>query len=151
IKAQAEAVAAADDKVNLAREAWEYYGRAKRQEWKTGGAKEEEWDKLLGADPKNYELHLTHVARKRELEFEKVKLNALKAVDVTKAQTSEAEAGVDLYKAQVQEAENAVSFCTVKAKVAGTIEQINVGPGDTISAIGTQSPAMILIPGGPRV
>ena len=150
INAQEEAVAAAEKKVTLAREASEFYGRATKQGYRDSNTPESDWDRRLGADPKNFELHTTHVARQMDRDVEKVRLAALKAVDPTKSQLAEAEAGVELAKAQLREAENAVQLCTVRAKVAGTIEQINVGLGDTIG-IGTQVPAMVLVPAGPRI
>jgi multidrug resistance efflux pump len=150
IKAQDEAVAAAEFKVKSAYDTWLFYGVAERLRFKTQNTPEADWDRLLAADPKNFELQMAHLTRKRELEFEKFKLNALKAVDPTKSLLAEAEAGVELSKALWRESENAVNLCTVRAKLAGTIEQINVGPGDTIG-ISTLSPAMILVPAGPRI
>lgn len=107
------------------------------------------------------------VRRRRNLDLQRAEQSvrlaeiALKAAKVTEqrledsasaieAKVQEANAQVAAAKAQVAGAEAVVESFKLKALVAGTIEQITVAEGMTVSPA-TRTPLLHLVPNGPRV
>jgi multidrug resistance efflux pump len=96
-----------------------------------------------------YKAQVDKVTAENELGVRTAELNALKAAD-PQVLVHEAEAGVAQAQSEVEKAKTAIELCTVKARTAGTIEQIRISPGATLG-ISTRDPALWLIPAGPRV
>lgn len=108
-----------------------------------------ELDAKLKDDSNVYKANVDYAIAKVKLESKEAELAALKTVDPG-VMVKQAEAGVDLAKAEEAKAKSAVDLCVVKAKTAGTIEQISISPGSTLG-ISTRTPAMWLIPNEKRV
>jgi multidrug resistance efflux pump len=106
-------------------------------------------NRLFENDPKRFELRVPMLTAPIERDAERVALDRLKATDAT-ADRKAAEAQVEQARAKLDEARTAVELCTVRARVGGTVERVNVGPGDVIG-VGTRVPAVVLVPAGPRV
>ncbi|AMV23099.1 putative efflux pump membrane fusion protein [Gemmata sp. SH-PL17] len=109
----------------------------------------EEWPAKLSIDPTYAEAENKYTAAYNELEVEKAKLKALEAVD-TQIPVEQAEAAVNQAQKELARAQVVVDLCVVKAKTAGTVEQVSISPGATLG-ISTRTPALWLIPAGPRV
>jgi multidrug resistance efflux pump len=99
--------------------------------------------------PEGYKANVDYAVAKQKRELKEAELAELKAVNPDLI-VKEAEAGVQAAKAEEANAQTAVDLCVIKAKTAGTVEQIAISPGSTLG-IGTRTPAMWLIPGGSRV
>ena len=106
-------------------------------------------DQQFEDDLKRFELRNDVTKAGRDRDIEQIALNALKAVD-TEAEVKLAEARVGEAQAALAEAKQAVELCTVRALLAGTVERVNVGPGD-VMGVGTRVPAVVLVPAGRRV
>ncbi len=117
--------------------------------YKRNGFPTEEWPAKLSIDPNFAEAESKYTAAYNELEVEKAKLKALEAVD-TQIPVEQAEAAVNQAQKELARAQIAVDMCVVKAKVAGTVEQVSISPGTTLG-ISTRVPALLLIPAGPRI
>ena len=109
-------------------------------------------DEKVKNDPDLFRRSSEYELARLERDREQTALDTLKTLKEAKVDVgiAAAEAAVKQAQAAVTKAQAAVDHCTVRAKVAGTVEQINVGPGDTLG-IGSQVPALVLVPGGPRV
>jgi multidrug resistance efflux pump len=110
---------------------------------------DEEIKKRLDDDDRLLTAYGNFVVASREEELRKKELAALQAVD-PQVQVRVAEAGVKLAEVEVKKAQDAIDLCTVRAKIAGTVERVTIGPGYTMG-IGTREPALWLIPAGPRI
>lgn len=110
---------------------------------------EPEWKAKRDLNPELYKANIDRTTAENELALKKAELVALEAAD-PQVLVREAEAGVDQAKAEEHKAQTAIDLCTVKAKTAGTIEQVRISPGATLG-ISTRDPALWLIPAGPRV
>lgn len=106
-------------------------------------------DQQFEDDLKRFELRNDVTKAGRDRDIEQIALNALKAVN-TEAGVKLAEARVGEAQAALAEAQRAVELCTVRALLAGTVERVNVGPGD-VMGVGTRVPAVVLVPAGRRV
>ncbi|MGL6076237.1 MAG: HlyD family secretion protein [Fimbriiglobus sp.] len=84
-----------------------------------------------------------------KIQGEELKLSAMKRNPVD-ADILAAQAKIDRLKATLAEAQNALAACTIKARVAGTVEQVLATPGQTVGP-GTRSPLMWIIPNGKRM
>jgi multidrug resistance efflux pump len=104
---------------------------------------------LLANDVELYKLETAWRTAVLEHRAESLSLHALETADIGAA-VAIAEAEVNRYEALVDEARTAVDLCTVRTKMAGTVERINFWPGDVIG-ISTRQPALILVPNGPRI
>lgn len=110
---------------------------------------EAEWPARLGGNPDLYKANVDWLVAKNEHAVKDAELKAMEAAD-PQVHVKEAEAGVKQAQAEVDKAQAAIDLCTVKAKTAGTVEQVKISPGTTIG-ISTRDPALWLIPAGPRV
>ncbi len=110
---------------------------------------ETEYPEKLAMDPMLYQANVYYDTALGELDVIKAKLRQLEAMD-PQVNVKEAEAAVEQAKAEQSKAQSAVDLCVVRAKTAGTVEQVSISPGTTLG-IGTRTPALWLIPAGPRV
>jgi multidrug resistance efflux pump len=85
----------------------------------------------------------------RDAAHKEKELSAVEASD-PQVYVREAEAGVKQAEELQRKAQLAIDLCTIKAKSAGTIERVTIGPGSTLG-IGTREPALWLIPSGKRI
>lgn len=110
---------------------------------------ESEWPTRLGSNSDLYKANVDYVVAMNEHAVKNAELKALEAVD-PQVHVKQAEAGVKQAQAEVDKAQSAIDLCTVKARTAGTVEQVKISPGATIG-ISTRDPALWLIPAGTRV
>ncbi len=110
---------------------------------------ETEWEEKLKIDPTLYKARVDQETAAGELDVINARLKQLVAVD-PKVQIDEAKAAVEQAKAEQGKAQAAVDLCVLRAKTAGTVEQVSISPGTTLG-ISTRTPALWLIPGGRRV
>ena len=110
---------------------------------------EGEWEDKLKIDPTLYKARVDYDAAVGEVDVVKANLRRLEAAD-PQVQVAEAQATVEQARAEESKALSAVELCVIKAKTAGTVEQVSISPGTTLG-IGTRTPALWLIPAGPRV
>jgi multidrug resistance efflux pump len=109
----------------------------------------EEWPAKLKIDNSLFAANVEYDTAMNELDIFKSQLTQLEAIKPI-VKVKEAEAGVEQAKAEQAKAQAAVDLCVVRAKTAGTVEQITISEGTTLG-ISTRTPALWLIPGGPRV
>ncbi|HJZ59111.1 MAG TPA: hypothetical protein VKE74_29470 [Gemmataceae bacterium] len=149
IDAQQVAVDAAKRKAHMAERTLDVGKFQLRESYRLGGTPKEEWETRLKGDIKILELEGNYEYAAMAQKAEEAKLDALRKTDPN-VLIEKAKAGVKYAEAVRDEAKKAVEMCTVKAKTAGTIEQINVSAG-TALGISTRTPALWLIPDGPKV
>jgi len=149
IEAQEVAVISAQKKVTLSARSLDVAKFQLRELYKSQGKPPTEWDDLLKNDVKILELEAVYLPAIIAEKAEQAKLNALKKTDPN-VLVEKAKAGVDQAEAVAQKARTAVEFCTVRAKTAGVVEQINISAG-TVLGITTRITSLWLIPDGPRV
>jgi multidrug resistance efflux pump len=149
INLQAQALAAADLKVNLALDAWKLGVATTKEAYRLNKFPESEWDDRLSKDVKIFELYSTHESAKAERNGEQAKLDALRSANMDLL-IDEARANVTLLEAEVDTAQATIDLCTVRAKQPGTVEQVYVSKGSQLG-ISTRTPAVVLVPAGPRV
>ena len=89
-----------------------------------------------------HQLDATLADSRKELDLLKLKPVQL---DIDEAQTA-----IERYQATVDEAQAAIEASTVKADVAGIVEQVLAAPGMTFGP-STQTPLMTIVPGPDRV
>ena len=106
-------------------------------------------EERIKTDQDLFKLRSLHEVALMKRDLSKAKLAEMEVVD-HKLGVAQAEAAVKQAEALVAEAKLAVELCTVKASVAGTVEQIHVSVGTTLG-IGTRGTAVSLIPSGPRI
>ncbi|VTS02184.1 Multidrug resistance efflux pump OS=Singulisphaera acidiphila (strain ATCC BAA-1392 / DSM 18658 / VKM B-2454 / MOB10) GN=Sinac_2086 PE=4 SV=1 [Gemmata massiliana] len=117
--------------------------------YKQNGFQPNEWPAKLKNEPQYAEAQSKYTGAYNEWEIEKAKLEALEAVNA-QLPVDQAEAAVKQAQAELARAQIAVDMCVVKAKVAGTVEQVSISAGTTLG-ISTRAPALLLIPAGPRI
>ena len=100
-------------------------------------------------DPNLYKANVDWVKAISEHAWKKAVYDGL-ARDNPRVYIHEAEAGVRQAQAAEHKAQIAIDLCTIRAKSAGTIERVTIGPGTTLG-IGTRDPALWLIPAGKRI
>ncbi|HUR53146.1 MAG TPA: HlyD family efflux transporter periplasmic adaptor subunit, partial [Gemmataceae bacterium] len=103
----------------------------------------------IETDTDLFKLRASHHLAVLEHDVTKSALTEIESAKVEIAVTG-ATAAVKVAEAAVAESNLAVELCTVKASVAGTIEQIHVSAGTTLG-VSTRGTAVSLIPTGPRV
>jgi multidrug resistance efflux pump len=109
------------------------------------------WEDRLKDEPKLFEAQSQWNLATRDVELKKAEQTALEAAEESvRVLVRQAEAGVKQAEAEVAKARSAVELCTILAQTAGTIEQLTISPGSTLG-VSTRTPALWLIPGGPRV
>jgi multidrug efflux pump subunit AcrA (membrane-fusion protein) len=162
VRTQILAVKAAKTKADSTAENYTNYDKFKREEyakiqgWPAGRpltpVEQRQVDDYMAADSRRAELKTTKEVAALEWETEQVRLDEVISAKVTKIDPAiaEAKAGVAQADAEVKRAETALNLCTVRAKTAGTIEQISISAGAVLN-ISTRTPALWLIPDGPRV
>jgi multidrug resistance efflux pump len=107
------------------------------------------WDDRLKDDPKAFDAQSAWNLADGEWKLKKAELAVLETADATLL-VKQAETGVKLAEEEQAKAQTAVDLCIVRAKTAGTVEQVTISPGTTLG-VGTRAPALWLIPAGPRV
>jgi multidrug resistance efflux pump len=131
----------------------EYYNLVKKNIedfYRTEGKHpESKWPELLRSDPNHYKANAEYATALSEWELMKAKLDRLQTAD-PQVKVKEAEAAVKQAKAELEKAQAILNLCVVRAKTAGTIEQVSISPGTTIG-ISTRTPALWLIPADQRV
>jgi multidrug resistance efflux pump len=149
---QKQVVAGYEAQVKLALEAWRLGEHNLNEGLKAQGIPPEKWEERRKNDVKLYELYADHEAQRVKTAIEKATLADLEAAKGNQVDKliAEADAEVRRYEGMVRKAEAAVRLCTVTAKVDGTVERVSVTPGDVLG-ISSRTPAVILIPAGPRV
>jgi multidrug resistance efflux pump len=103
----------------------------------------------IETDTDLFKLRASHHLAVLEHDVAKSALTEIESAKVEIAVTGAA-AAVKVAEAAVAEANLAVELCTVKASVAGTVEQIHVAAGTTLG-VSTRGTAVSLIPSGPRI
>jgi multidrug resistance efflux pump len=110
---------------------------------------EADWKARKESDPNLYKANVDYDTAVNERSVMVAKRDQLKAMD-PQVKVKEAEAAVKQSEAELAKAQSAVKLCVVKAKMAGTIEQVTIGPGTTMG-VSTRAPALWLIPNVQRV
>ena len=142
-------VEAAKKKMDLTERALDVGKHNQRELYKSQGYDPATWETRLKQEVRILELEAGYQPAITFYKFEQAKLNALKKTDPN-VLVDKAKAGVEQADAVAQKARTAVDLCTVKAKNAGVVEQITIDRG-TVLGISTRTPALWLIPDGPRV
>ena len=147
IETQKFKIDVAKDKVNRTLELYRLYERNVR---KLNMQETEDRIKvLLANDHEFYKIETAWRTAVLELRAENIALAAMEKIDASVG-VAIAEAQVRQCEGLVDEARTAIELCTIRTQVPGTIERVNVSPGDTIG-ISTRTPAVILVPAGPRI
>ncbi|MCI0700814.1 MAG: biotin/lipoyl-binding protein [Planctomycetia bacterium] len=149
IEAAKKEVEFAKTKVDLNATHYDLVDKNLEKFYRTEKIPEADWKESKRTDPTLYRARVDWQIAVNELKLAEVKLKALEAMD-PQVQVKEADAVVKQAEEELEKAQAAVDLCVVKAKTAGTIEQVSISPGTTIG-IGTRTPALWLIPAGPRV
>ncbi|HEY1190644.1 MAG TPA: hypothetical protein VGE74_23635 [Gemmata sp.] len=139
----------ADRKVKLAEAHSKLVKDTLTQGYRLEKIPEPEWAAKLAIEPALYKANIDYDAALGERDSIQANLDRLKAVD-PQVNVKEAQAAVEQAKEQQARAEAAVALCVVKARTAGTVEQVSISPGTTLG-ISTRTPALWLIPAGKRV
>jgi multidrug resistance efflux pump len=149
VELQKKVVEIAQDKIGLTAAAYKNVEKNKREFFATGGSTGATLERRIENDPDLFDLNIKHVLAKKDHDLQTAVLADLEAARPDLA-IKLAEAGLKEADAAVAEAKAAVDLCTVKAHVAGTVEQIHVSAGTTMG-VGTRGTAVSLIPAGPRI
>jgi membrane fusion protein (multidrug efflux system) len=144
----AHAVKVGEEKVKLALKARQVGTYQMTEKYKDSPKLKE----ILDNDPELYNLYVKHAEAELERDFAKVKHEAGKVARDKQVAPLVAVATAELnrYEKMVAEAKAAVESCTIRAEQDGVVERVSVGKGDTLG-VSSRTPAMILIPAGPRV
>ena len=143
------AAEAAEQKVQLMDSALTLTDKNVEEGLKGQGIPPEKWPEQKKGIATLYRAKVDYTTAVNEQKVAKARLEQLKAAD-PEVMVTEAEAAVEQANAELAKAQSAVDLCVVKAKLPGTIEQVTIGPGTTLG-VGTRTPALWLIPSGPRV
>lgn len=143
------AVKAAERKVELMKQQYTLVELSIEAGYRANSVPEEKWKERKKSEPNLYKANVDYDVAVSERELKEAELRRLKAIN-PQVKVDEAEAAVKQAEAEQSKAQAAVELCTVRAKAAGTVEQVTVAPGKTIG-VGTRQPALWLIPSGPRV
>ncbi len=149
IKGAERTVEAADRKVGLMKQYYDLIDQNLERAYKAEDKPPADWAKLKRASADLYRANVDYDTAIQEKKLAEFNHDRLKAAD-PQVKVKEAQAAVEQARAELAKAQSVVDLCVVRAKVAGTVEQISIGPGTTLG-IGTRAPALWLIPAGPRV
>lgn len=116
---------------------------------KTNQVPPAEWPAKLAGDPSYVDAQNKYSMAYNAWQIKVAELDALKAAD-PQVNVKAAEAAVHQAEVERDNAQKMVDLCVVRAKTAGTVEQVSISPGTTLG-VGTRTPALWLIPTGPRV
>src|SRR4029078_3550655 len=98
------------------------------------------WRPRVAAAPTLFQAKVNHEIALGDLDQAKRRLDRLGTVD-PEIKVKEAEAAMEQAKAELEKGKGAVDLCVVKAKTAGTVEQVSIGPGSTLG-LNTRTPAL---------
>jgi RNA polymerase sigma factor (sigma-70 family) len=143
------AVAAAERKVALAHSYCTFVDKKLEEVYKAEGFPPDIWAERKKSSLELLKANVDYNTALTEQDLAKLKLEQLKAMNPL-VKVDEAKAAVEQAKAELAKAQAAVDLCVVRAKSAGTIEQVSIGPGTTMG-VGTRTTALWLIPAGKRV
>lgn len=149
IKLAENAAKAAERKVGLAKQYYDFIDSNLEKSYKADGKPPETWKELKKSSADLLKANVDYDAAVHDKDLAEQRRDQLKDADPT-VKVKEAEAAVEQAKAELAKAKIAVDLCVVKARTAGTIEQVSISPGTTLG-ISTRTPALWLIPAGPRV
>jgi membrane fusion protein, multidrug efflux system len=149
IKSAEIGVDAAKRKVEVTLRTHTYIDRKLEETYKANREPPDTWAELKKSSLDLIKASADYYAALGEQDVAKARLDQLNKADPT-VKTKEAEAAVEQAKAELAKAQSAVEMCVVKAKSAGTVEQVTISAGTTMG-VATRAPALWLIPNGPRV
>ncbi len=149
LKFAAQAVEKAKREVKLAYDLYLYVDRTLEDTYRKNNNPRDTWEELKKSSLDLVKANVDHAKSQNALEVAQLKHEELKTADA-KVKRLEAEAAVELANAELEKAQSAVDLCVVKAKSAGIVEHITIGPGTTMG-VSTRAPALWLIPKGARV
>lgn len=152
VAVQAQAVKAAETKVELTKKARLVGHYQATEKYKNTTPDPKKQQELLENDPDLYNLYVKFAEAELERDVARAKFEAVKTAEEKHLArvVAVADAEVKRYEAAVADARALVESCTVTARQDGTVERISINRGDSMG-IGSQAPALILIPAGPRV
>jgi multidrug resistance efflux pump len=148
LKYAEQAVKLATGELDMARRFYTFVDKNLEKSYE-GNYEKEKWEELKKSSQDLLKATGEVTAAENKLDLAKLKLDQVKAVD-PRVEVTVAEEGVRVAEAEQAKAQSAVDLCVVKAKSAGTVEQLTIGPGTTLG-VGTRVPALWVIPAGPRV
>src|SRR6266545_2933939 len=149
IKIAENAVEAAERKRGLMKQYYELVEATLERGYKLEGKAPETWPELKKSSGDLYKANVEYDTAAHDKILAEQRRDQLKAVD-PQVKVKEAQAAVEQAKAELAKAQSAVDLCVVRAKMPGTVEQVSIGSGTTLG-VGTRTPALWLIPAGPRV
>jgi multidrug resistance efflux pump len=149
VKIAEDAVEAAERKRVLTKKGYEMVEANLERGYIAEGKAPETFPKLKQSSSDLYKANVEYDTAVHDKMLAEQRRNQLKAAD-PQVHVEFAKAGVEQAEAEEAKARAAVDLCVVRAKTAGTVEQLTIGPGTTLG-VGTRAPALWLIPGGARV
>jgi multidrug resistance efflux pump len=149
IEAAAKAVDAAKRKVGLMKQYYELVEQNLERGYRAEGKPPETWKELKKGSADLYKANVDYDTAVQEQTQAELRHEHLKTAD-PQVKVEEAKAAVKQAEAQLDKAKAAVDLCVVKARTAGTVEQVSISSGTTLG-ISTRAPALWLIPAGTRV
>lgn len=149
IKVAEKAVETAERKAALTKQYYDLVEKNLETYYRAEKIPESEWKERKKSDSTLYKANVDYDTAVHEKTLAVAKRDQLTAVN-PEVKVDEAKAAVEQAKAELTKAQSAVELCIVRAKMPGTIEQVSIGPGTTLG-VGTRTPALWLIPAGPRV
>lgn len=149
IKIAKSVIENADRKCKLEEQRYKIAEERVEEGLKAQGRPKQEWEKLKETNPDLFKARIDYDSALREKKLAEQQRDKLITAD-PQVLVNEAQAAVEQAKAEQDMAQAAVDLCVVKAQMPGTIAQVTIGPGATLG-ISTRTPALWLIPAGPRV
>jgi multidrug resistance efflux pump len=144
-----QAVKAATDKETAATQLYGLIKANTEKGLKSNNIPEAEWPEKLKNNAELFKANADWLDARNLKERLQAELDLLKTSNVDLL-VKQAEIAVELAEKVRAEAQTAVDLCTVKAKTAGTVEQVKVSAGATMG-VSTRDPALWLVPAGPRI
>ncbi len=148
-KAADTAVKMAERAVEMRRAYFEFVDKQLEDNYKSNGILKEDWNARKSGSAERYKAIVDHTMAMNDLDMAKLKREQLDKKN-PQLNVDEARAAVKVAETERARAQTTVDLCVVKAKTAGVVEQLTVGPGTTLG-VGTREPALWLVPTGPRV
>jgi multidrug resistance efflux pump len=149
VKYAESAVVVAGRKVDAALKVYTFVDKTLEEGYKAEGFPPAEWKERKKSSQALLKADGDYYTALSDQDLAKMNVDRLKAVNPL-VKVDEAKAAVEQARAELAKAQAAVDLCVVRAKTAGTIEQVSIGPGTTMG-VSTRTPALWLIPAGPRV